>query len=64
MVMLECPEKVNEMILKFLRRDVSTQSEVVLANNSRPECSTLSDVKNTASTIHDSQLSLNTSSVV
>ncbi|CAB3997720.1 Abhydrolase domain-containing 8, partial [Paramuricea clavata] len=63
MVMLECPEKLNELILQFLRRDVSTQSEVLLANNSHPGCSSISEVKNTASTIHESQVSLNTPSV-
>ena len=62
MVMLECPEKVNELILQFLQRDVSTQSEYLLAGDG-PGCSAVSDVKNTASTIHESQLSLNNSSL-
>ncbi|XP_028399110.1 protein ABHD8-like [Dendronephthya gigantea] len=62
MVMLECPDKVNELILQFLRRDDSTQSDILLANGSRPGCSTVSEAKNTASTIHDSQLSLHTPS--
>ena len=59
MVMLECPEKVNELILQFLQRDVSTQSDFLLAGNRRPGCSTVSDLKNTASTIHGSQVTLN-----
>ena len=61
--MLECPEKVNDLILQFLLRDVSTQSDVLLAKNNVPGCPSVSEVKNTASTIHESQLSLNTPSV-
>lgn len=60
MVMLECPDKVNELIFQFLRRDSSTRSECHSQANDRPGCSnTVSDVNNSARTLFDSEVSLN-----
>lgn len=61
MVMLECPDKVNELIFHFLHQDASTHSESVISQgNHLPATSSIitTNIKNSASALYDVEVDL------